>query len=60
MNNQETINILNGLKLKGMSDAFASMVAMPTQERPGIEMGVARMAEAEQMHRIDKRTAMFY
>jgi hypothetical protein len=28
------------------------------QERPGIEMGVARMAEAEQMHRIDKRTAM--
>jgi len=26
MNNQETINILNGLKLKGMSDAFASMV----------------------------------
>ena len=59
MNNQETINILNGLKLKGMSDAFASMVAMPMQERPGIEMGVARMAEAEQMHRIDKRTAMF-
>lgn len=51
MNNQITIDQLRKLKLFGMADAFAGIVSLPMQKRPGIETAMARMVEAEQSHR---------
>jgi|LSQX01.1.fsa_nt_gb hypothetical protein len=37
MNNQQTADLLTGLKLKRMAEAFTAMTNLPVQERPGME-----------------------
>ncbi|MBQ2107735.1 MAG: IS21-like element helper ATPase IstB [Bacteroidales bacterium] len=59
MNNQETITQLETLKLNGMADAFKGMLTLPLQDRPSLEMAVAKMAEAEIQHRNRKRTEIY-
>jgi len=59
MNNQETITQLEQLKLKGMAEAYKGMLSLQIQDRPGLEMAMAKLAEAEIMYRERKRTEMY-
>lgn len=59
MNNQETITQLETLKLKGMAEAFKGMLSLPVQDRPSLEMAVAKMAESEILNRNQRRTEMY-
>ena len=59
MNNQETITQLESLKLKGMAEAFKGMLNLPLQDRPSLEMAVAKMAESEIQNRNQRRTEMY-
>lgn len=59
MNNQQTVDLLEGLKLKGMAEAFAAILAMPIQQRPGMELAVAKIVEAERLHRKNQKTEMY-
>lgn len=58
MNNQQTVDLLEGLKLKGMAEAFSAILAMPIQQRPGMELTVARIVEAERFYRKNQKTQM--
>lgn len=49
MNSQETVIQLRELKLKGMADAFESILSLPVQNRPAMEATIARLAEAEEL-----------
>ena len=51
MNNQETIDHLEGLKLKGMAQIFKASLNLPVQERPTAEQREGKMAEAELFYR---------
>ena len=51
MNSQETVIQLRELKLKGMADAFESILSLPVQNRPAMEAAIARLAEAEAQDR---------
>lgn len=59
MNNQETITQLEQLKLTGMAEAYKGMLSLHIQDRPGLEVAVARLAEAELLYRDRKRTEMY-
>jgi len=59
MNNQETINQLEGLKLKGMALSYQAMLNLPLQQRPSMEQAIAKLAEAEKSYRRDKRTQIY-
>lgn len=59
MNNQETITQLESLKLKGMADAYKGMMTLPLQDRPSLEMAIAKLAESEILYRNQKRTEMY-
>lgn len=59
MNNQQTVDLLEGLKLKGMAEAFAAILAMPIQQRPGMELTVAKIVDAERLHRKNQKTQMY-
>lgn len=59
MNNQETIDHLEGLKLKGMAQTFKASLNLPVQERPTAEQLVGKMAEAELFYRNQRRTEMY-
>ena len=56
MNNQETINQLESLKLNGMAGYFRQVETLPVQERPSLELFMARLTEAEALYRSQKRT----
>lgn len=59
MNTQETIIQLKELKLKGMAASLESIMNLPVQNRPTLELAVARMVEAEQQDRRDRKTEMY-
>jgi DNA replication protein DnaC len=59
MNNQQTADLLTGLKLKGMAEAFTAMTNLPVQERPGMELAVAKMTEAERIYRRELKTQIY-
>jgi len=59
MNSQETVIQLRGLKLKGMADAFESILSLPVQNRPAMEATIARLAEAEAQDRRNRKTEMY-
>jgi DNA replication protein DnaC len=59
MNNQQTADLLEGLKLKGMSKAFMAMIQMPLQQRPGMELAVAKLVDAERLYRKNLRTEIY-
>jgi DNA replication protein DnaC len=59
MNNQQTADLLEGLKLRGMSKAFMAMIEMPLQNRPGMELAVAKLVDAERLHRKNLKTEIY-
>lgn len=59
MNTQETIIQLKELKLKGMAASLEAIMNLPVQNRPTLELAVARMVEAEQQDRRDRKTEMY-
>ena len=59
MNTQETIIQLKDMKLKGMAASLEAVMALPVQNRPTLELAVARMVEAEQQDRRDRKTGMY-
>jgi len=59
MNTQETIIQLKDMKLKGMAASMETIMTLPVQARPTLELAVARMVEAEQQDRRDRKTEMY-
>ena len=59
MNTQETIIQLKELKLKGMAASLEAIMSLPVQNRPTLELAIARMVEAEQQDRRDRKTEMY-
>lgn len=59
MNSQETVIQLRELKLKGMADAFESILSLPVQNRLTLEVAIARLAEAESQDRRNRKTEMY-
>lgn len=59
MNSQDTLLQLGNLKLRGMESSYEAILSLPVQNRPSLEVAVARMAEAEMQDRRDRKTAMY-
>lgn len=59
MNNQETINQLENLKLHGMANAFKAVVQMGVQNKPTLEQFMAQAVESEQNSRNQRRTELY-
>ena len=59
MNTQETIIQLKELKLKGMAASLEAIMTLPVLNRPTLELAIARMVEAEQLDRRDRKTEMY-
>lgn len=59
MNTQETIIQLKDMKLKGMAVSLETIINLPVQARPTLELAIARMVEAELQDRRDRKTEMF-
>lgn len=59
MNTLETIIQLKDMKLKGMAVSLETIMNLPVQARPTLELAIARMVEAEQQDRRDRKTEMF-
>lgn len=59
MNTQETIIQLKELKLRGMASSFESIINLPVQNRPTLELAIAKMVEAENQDRRDRKTEMY-
>lgn len=56
MNTQITLTQLRELGLHGMAESFESMMALPTQNRPGLDRAVQKMVETEICARNKKQT----
>ncbi len=56
MNNGTIVTMLKDLKLNGFAESFNELMSLPLQMRPGLDVCVARMIEAEQCHRNNART----
>lgn len=59
MNTQETIIQLKEMKLKGLAASLETIMNLPVQARPTLELAIARMVEAELQDRRDRKTEMF-
>ena len=59
MNTQETVDQLKQLKLKGMMQAYQSLLSLPVHEQLSIHQAVARLAEAELQYRSHQKTQMY-
>lgn len=59
MNTQETVDQMKQLKLKGMMQAYQSLISTPLQQQLTLHPAVARLTEAELQHRSHQRTQMY-
>lgn len=59
MNTQETVDQLKKLKLKGMMQAYQSLITMPIHEQFTLHQAVARLTEAELQYRGHQKTQMY-
>jgi len=59
MNTQETIIQLKELKLRGMASALDAIMNAPIQNRPTLEVAIAKMVDAENQDRRDRKTEMY-
>lgn len=59
MNTQETILQLKDLKLRGMASAFESIMTLPVQNRPTLELAIAKMLDEEVQDRRNRKTEMY-
>jgi hypothetical protein len=59
MNAQETIDQLKQLKLKGMMQAYQTLLELPSHQQVSLHPAVARLAEAELQYRVHQKTQMY-
>ncbi|MGL4519615.1 MAG: IS21-like element helper ATPase IstB [Phocaeicola sp.] len=59
MNTNETIIQLKELKLRGMTSSLEAIMNLPMQNRPTLELAIARMVEAEIQDRKERKTEMY-
>lgn len=59
MNSEHTADLMEGLKLKGMADEFRAIMSLPMQKRPGLELAVAKLVDAERLYRDQCRTSRY-
>jgi DNA replication protein DnaC len=59
MNVQTTVEQLKKLKLNGMVRAYEAAISVPVHEQVSADLLVARMAEAELQHRVNKKTELY-
>ncbi len=55
----ESLQILRQLKLEGMAGAYEGILTMPINQQPEAHELLARLAEAEQQYRVNKRMQMY-
>jgi DNA replication protein DnaC len=59
MNNQNSLDNLKELNLKGMANAYEVVLKMPVHERLSYEIVVNRLIDAELLYRQQKRTDLY-
>lgn len=59
MNHQSTLDQLGQLKLHGMADAYQAVISLPVQDQPSIHPFIARLSEAEALHRTNLKTQLY-
>ena len=59
MNTQQTVEQLKHLKLKGMTQAYQSLVSLPIHEQFTLHQGIAHLTEAELLHRSHQKTQLY-
>jgi DNA replication protein DnaC len=59
MNKQATLDQLQQMKLQGMMLAYQAIISLPLHEQPSLDVAVARLTEAELMHRKGRKTEMY-
>ncbi len=59
MNTQQTVEQLKQLKLKGMVQAYQSVVSLPVHEQFTLHQGIAHLTQAELLHRSHQKTQMY-
>ena len=59
MNTQQTVEQLKQLKLKGMVQAYQSVVSLPVHEQFTLHQGIAHLTQAEMLHRSHQKTQMY-
>lgn len=59
MNKSETLDKLKGLKLFGMANAYEAIMSLPVHGQISLHQALARITEAEQLHRQQKKTGMY-
>jgi len=58
MNTQQTVEQLKQLKLKGMAQAYQSLVDLPVHEQFTLHQGMAHLTQAELLHRGHQKTQL--
>lgn len=59
MNTHTTVEQLKSLKLMGMAQVYNSVQSMPLQDKPSLELCIARMAEAEMQYRTESKMKLY-
>ena len=59
MNKQATLDQLQQMKLQGMMLAYQAIISLPLHEQPSLDVAIARLSEAELMHRKGRKTEMY-
>ena len=59
MNKQTTLDQLQDMKLGGMMRAYQAILALPMHEQPTLDVAIARLAEAELLHRKSRKTELY-
>jgi len=54
-----SLQILRQMKLEGMANAYEGVLLLPINQQPDAHELLARLADAEQQHRSDKRMKMY-
>ena len=59
MNKQTTLDQLQDMKLNGMMRAYQAILSLPMHEQPTLDVAIARLAEAELLHRKNRKTELY-
>jgi len=59
MNKQATLDQLQQMKLQGMMLAYQAIISLPLHEQPSLDVAIARLTEAELIHRKGRKTEMY-
>lgn len=59
MNKQTTLDQLQDMKLGGMMRAYQAILSLPLHEQPTLDVAIARLAEAELLHRKSRKTELY-